>query len=406
MTTQKFSTTWDASTTETTGPETGSPTISVPATKRFIAGVGVPARVLNYGFWKNSDTVFKTAVHQAMNFRSSGNAVWIDTTVLNADVARGDYGFLVSSTSAVNVVLNQVDPASAAVVYSATVTRNVMVDDGTSIWSFDNQVNNTHQIGQSTANHSNNTQFGVPYAAGFVGTHGIVVGTSGTAVLAATFTSTFTTTTVPAGTYNFSTTAKWNKAEVFTGATTATGPLLFYSRDVTTNNYLYTTDGISLSKGTWPVSTSATKVADVSYDDDQGLFVLCTVPAAGGACGFYTSPDGVTWTASTATGPSSQLSFTATTDGSVAFAALGGVWFVATQSAYRTGVVLGAGGVPSLGATGLYSTDRGATWYQAGLWIFGTNGTVKIVKGVDRFLVITNSTIALSGRVAIPEAVT
>lgn len=387
------------------GTEVGLDVYTAPATKFFSPDVGAPARHVNWALQQLGNNAAQVAQHMAMSFRLGK---WTET-IYTTEQARGNRGFLLGSSAGV-YFLTDSPAANALEIYTASVTRSVLLDDSPAvtpaIWSFDNQVNNTHNIGASSVTSSNNSGI-VPMVAGSIGTNSLVIGTSGTAVIALQLSgTTFTSTAVPTGTYNFTSTATWGKSQVYLGANTATGPLLFFTRDLSTNNYLYTTNGTTLNKGTWPISTSATRIEDVAYDDVQSLFVLCTRPAAGGSGTFYTSADGASWTvSSTATMPSGVNYLLPGSDGMTAFKILGGIWLLASESVSAPDYIYGTGGTAGQIVYALYSLDFGRTWYRAACIIGGTAGKLKITTSVDRFLISTDVSIAISGRIGYPEGI-
>lgn len=383
------------------GPEAGQPVYTAPATAHMTPGQGAPARHMNYALFQLGDDRIKADQHTAMVFRMGVD--WPSTKVFAVEQGRKNRAFLVSALNGIYLTENDASLAGSLQLYSTTAARSVLWDAGDHVWDIDDGVNDTHRIESTSVTNTNDaTTRGV--IGGVLGSNSLYLYTSGTALGAQSITGTsWTSTGVPSGTYASSTTSVWGRSQVFLGANTATGPLLFFSRDVSTNNYLYSTDGLTLNKGTWPVSTSATKICDVGYDDVQSAFVLCTRPTAGGQCSFYTSPDGVTWTVSaTATGPVSST-YVAPTDGSTAFKVLCGVWLMATTVQY-SGAVFGTATISGVAVFCYYSLDYGVTWYPGNILPgVGSAGLVRIAHSVNRFCVNTDKWLAISGRVGYPE---
>jgi hypothetical protein len=402
----KFPNAWDASTTETSGPETGSPTVYVPATKRIIAGNGVPARVLNYMAWQTGDNAVQNAQHQGMAFHSAG--LWTNTYA--ACASRTNLGFLVSSTAGIGLTLDG-DSSHAVNVLSAIITTPALVHDtGYYVLSLEKgAVANMFARFAHSTTASTQTYTGTvyPFAAATIGANTLIWSTSGTACMAFTFSGTGTLPTsssaTAAGTYASSSTTIWGKTQPREDSTTASGPALFYVRgSATASQYMYTADAVSTTAKTWPATPQDT-LADVGYDDTLGVFVAAFYSSAGSVLKFMTSPDGITWTTSTTAAGPASCAFPA--DGStraIAFKVCCGVWFVAATGIEPGGAtfVYGTSGARGTRAFGFYSLDQGVTWYPADLDMPACSAasSIRIKHTVNRFMVQHDSGVAVSGK--------
>lgn len=410
---QRFKNPWDASqtiagsvygtATYASGAEVGLPVYTAPATKYFTPEIGASARHNNWALQQLGEAARTGLIHQAMVFKAATD--WPSTNLFAVEHARHNRAFLVSALNGVYLT-DDGTKAAAVQLYSTTASRATMWDAGDHIWDIDDGVNDTHRVDSTSVTNTNDAG-SVGLVGGTIGTKSIYLYTSGTAVSAQAISgTTWTTTTVPAGTYASSTISVWGRSQAFLGASTATGPLLFFSRDASTHNYLYTTDGTTLNKGTWPVSSSTTQICDVAYDDVQNCFVLCTRPnSTPSPLTFYTSSDGITWTVSnTATGPGGTALTGPYADGSTAFKIVCGVWIVATTVQYD-GAIFGASGGSGVTVFTYYSADFGQTWYPANMIpMFSTTGAVKIAHTLTRAAIYTDKGICLSGRLGFPEA--
>ena len=129
--------------------------------------------------------------------------------------------------------------------------------------------------------------------------------------------------------------------------------------------------------------------------------------STGSALQFFTTPNPpTTWTASaTATGTLNVEVLSGAADGSVAFGICCGVWLVIMGSNQYPNFVFGTSGQSLLRVCALYSLDFGQTWHPANLDMnpMTLGNSLRVIPGVDQFLVLTDSGIAMSGRLGYSE---
>lgn len=383
------------------GPENGLAERTAPSTAHIIAGQGVPARVMNYAWFQTTQNALDALRHKAMGaFTGSGN--WASNSVLSACFSRTDRGFVVGTTTSVCVVRDGVTSHALTIMTPAVGPTVAVLDDGSRIWEYEKNAGGGNRVASSsTVTNGTSTTASLVLGVRQGQSGSMLVETSGAAMFAQTLSGTaLSPVGVPGGTYNSSTLSLWGSVQSAHDSTTATGPMLFYAKGVMTNDYLYSPDGLALSRGTMPVSTR--KIADVAYDDVQSLFVMATYSTTGSALTFYTSADGLTgWTlSSTASGPANLQIPVAASDGSVAFKICCGVWFVALTSNAPPNYIYGQSGGSGLKVFGFYSLDFGQTWYPSDLDMApcSAGSSVRIVTGENRFLVYHDSDVAISGR--------
>ena len=385
------------------GPESGTSIYTAPATKYFTAGQGAPARNVNWALQQVGGNAVQTAQHQAMRFQVAHN--WSGTiTMKHPCQARSNRGFVVGTGTSVSVVREPNNLARLDLFTPAVGTPLVALDDGTRIWEFESSGGVARFIAGSTTISSGTALTGLatPFAARQVGANSMLVGSSGTAVVLWTLSGTaFSTVATPPGTFNFSSTALYGSAQAFLGATTATGSAIFYAKGSTGASMLTTPDGVTAAAIALP--TGVNIVDDIAYDDVQGLFVMAGHSSTSSVVKFYTTPNPPTsWTASsTAAGPASFA--TSSAGGETAFGICCGVWLLCTTSNQYTNFVYGTSSATRV--CGLYSLDFGQTWYPANLDMNLPTSqlSLRIVSGVDQFMVLLDSDIAMSGRLGYTE---
>jgi hypothetical protein len=296
------------------------------------------------------------------------------------------------------------------VMVPAVGNPRVALDDGVRIWEFEDSGGEARFIAGSTTVASSTalTGLAMPLAARQITgspSASMLVGTSGTAILLWTFASTaFTPVTTPTATFNFTTTALWGSAQSFLGATTATGSVMFYAKGSTVASAIVTSDcSTTANTVAMALPSGYNLLADIAYDDVQSQFVACVYSSTGSTLHFYTTPNPpTTWTLSaTATGPSS-FTFSAA-GGEVAFGICCGVWLVATTAYQYANYVYGTS--PQGRVCAFYSLDFGQTWYPANLDMnIPTSAlSLRIVSGVDQVMIMTDSDVAMSGRLGYTE---
>jgi hypothetical protein len=399
--------------TYSSGTESGQPMRTAPATLHMTPDIGAPARHMNYVLFGLGDNQVKTAQHQAMRFTAGKD--WPSTSVHCATVAKANRGFHVITSATVSFTRDARLTGALSLAASNGLAK-VVHDDGFHIVSCEVEPGVSSKV--ISASTVTNVSLGgglgfTPLAAATLYGNTLVLGTSGTSLLAGKYSgtaSTITTTsvTMPGGTYNASSTSQWNTAQVFSGATTSTGPAIFYSRGFsnTTSSYMISYTGTDLTGFGWLGSGFTTdSLADIAYDDVQGLFIAAGYSSTGSRVSFFTSPNGQAWTASsTATGPAQMV-----VGGSVVFTICSGVWFLATTGsspadfdnfAYGTGTSGGR-------VCAVYSLDYGVTWYPAYVdMVSCTAGTLRAKSSVDQILLSSDSDVCLSGRIGYSELIT
>lgn len=389
------------------GPESGTAIYTAPATKYFTAGQGAPARNVNWALQQIGASAVQAAQHQAMRFQVGHN--WSSSiTIKHACQARSNRGFVVGTASTVSVVREPNNLSRLDIFPPAVGLPYVALDDGTRIWEFENNAGGTarYMAGSSTVSSGTAlTGLATPFAARQIGANSMVVGTSGTGLVLFTTSGTaWVSVAKPTGTFNSSTLSLWGSAQAYLGATTATGSAIFYAKGLTSNAAIATSD-CSTTANTLALTLPATSdtLADIAYDDVQGLFVACCYSSTSSVLKFFTTPNPpTTWTASaTATGPAS-LVFNAIA-GEVAFGICCGVWLVVSTTNQFTHYVSGTSS--QYRPCAFYSLDFGQTWYPANLDmnIESDLTTIRIASGVDQFMVYHDGDVAMSGRLGYNE---
>jgi hypothetical protein len=391
------------------GPENGLAIRTAPVSLHETAGQGVAARTLNYFRFQEGDDRMKADQHMAMRFRGSGS--WAPTC---GAVARSNYGFLIGSTTSVSVTRDAVSTHQLVAFVAAVGVETVVHDDGFHVAGFERNAGGQARFASSsTVSSTAFTGATFPLAALTIGANSFFLATSGTGLLAWTYSGTgLLPTATSAGTpggvsMNSSSAAMWGTSQAFAGSLTATGPGLFYTKGATTFQYYLTPDGISVANTPW-VSPPANTLADIGYDDYQGVFVAAFHSSTGGRVQFATSSDGLIWTnSSTAQGPANLQVPSGATTGTVAFKICAGVWFLVITSNAPPNFVYGSSAASGLRTFGFYSLDFGVTWYPADLDMAtaSSGATIRIKNGPDRFMVMHDSDVAISGRLGYPEAI-
>ena len=391
------------------GAESGTSVYTAPASKFFTPEIGAPARHVNWVLKGLGDVAIQGLQHQSMQFFGAGT--WAPTCI---GYARSNRGFVVGSSTTVTFTRDGNVSHGSLIMIPSVGQPKVVHDDGTHIVEFENSGAIVKFASSSTVTSTVTTGSTVPFAAATVGANSVLIATSGTAAIAFGWSSTvslptISTVAVPAGTFNFSSTALWGSAQVFKGATTTTGNVLFYSRGSLSNNALFSPDCVTLSKSTWTGLTGYDKIADVAYDADQSVFVAACYSSTGSALKFFTSADGAAvWALSaTATGPANLQVPSGAVDGTVAFTICAGVWFIAITSNQFANYVYGTSADSGKRVVGMYSLDYGQTWYPAAIDMAAASSgaTLKLVSSVDQILVKHDSDIAISGRIGYNEII-
>lgn len=424
--TQKFINPWDATQaitgsvysatpTYASGAEVGLAVYTAPASKLFTPGIGAPARHENWALKALGDLAVQGLQAQAMQFQSAKD--WTTGKIVSACYARANKGFVVQTSSTVTISRDGKHTNAMFVTQTAsTLTARLVHDDGFHVLDLEIEPGVGSKVfslsSSATTQLAQGNDF-YPNAALTIGSgttsHTLLVGVdlvpsvqaytySGTATTPAT-----STVTMPSGSFPTGTATQWGACQVFRGATTATGPGLIYSRGDSTKNYLKTTDGATLTSGTMTTGIG-NRLADISYDDVQSLFVAALYSSTGSVVKFATSPDGVTWTNSTtATGPASFTVGSGIADGSVAFTICAGVWILAATNIRFPNSIVEQLDPP---VSAVWSGDFGVTWQACQVDMFSSTGaTVRLIKTPNQVAIKTDSDIAVSGVIGYNELV-
>jgi hypothetical protein len=392
------------------GPENGQNVYTAPATKHFTAGQGAPARHVNYMGQQLGLRAVEAALHDGMTFHGSGT--WAN--LLCGGVARSNRGFLIGNTTSAVFTRDAVASHAQTIIQAAIGVITVVHDDGFHVAEFERNAGGQARFASSsTVSSTAFTGATFPMAAATIGANSFFLATTGTGMLAWTYSGTSlvptaTTAGVPGGISIPSSSATiWGTAQAYVGATTATGPVIFYPKGASTNHYLFTADCVAVADNPW-TGPPANTLADVAYDDVQGKFVAAFYSSTGSRVSFMTSPDGLAWTtSSTAQGPANLQVPSGAATGSVAFKICAGVWFLAMTSNQPPNYVYGSSAGAGLEVFGFYSIDYGQTWYPADLTMANASSgaTLRIKHSHNQFMVMHDSDISLSGRLGYPEPI-
>lgn len=407
MTSRRFLNPWDATLAVAgspyatpvyaAGPESGTAIYTAPATKFFTAGQGAPARNVNWAVKAVGDAALTAALHKAMGTEFRGAKNWQGNTIDCAIWSRTNRQFVVgshaSATASVVSGSREADSSGTIVLTSqGAFPAQALLDDGSSIWLFNTAP--AVQVHASTVT----TWISAPPAltnarlAAMSSSASLVVAGNGTTAtilnLIGTAFNTLASTTTG---FDPSTTATWFMAQPDVGQ----GPVLFATRGTIGTLIWRSVDGTSVTSLTRPDSLHY--LAGLAYDDVQGLFVACT--ANNGVLSFWSSADGSTWAAMS--GPVQPASVTVT--GNIQFDICCGVWLIVGSQIAPTSFIHGSGA--ALQTWGMYSIDYGVTWYPCDFEMLSPVSDSTHVRHSDsRFMVWTDSDIAVSGRIGTPNS--
>lgn len=407
MTTRRFLNPWDdtlavagsvyATPVYPSGSESGQALYTAPATKHFQAGQGGPARHVNWALKNVGDASLQAALHKSMGSEFRGAKNWQGNTIDCAVWSPTNRQFVVgshsSSTASVVSASREADSAGTLVLESSgAFPAQALLDDGSSVWAFvvAASLNGTRITSSTATGFTVIPSSATARSAAHSSSASLIVTTDGTNIkistLSGTTASVLSTTTTG---FDASTTATWFMAQ----PDVAQGPVVFATRGTVGTLIWSSADGTSVTSLTRPDSTHY--LAGLAYDDVQGLFVACTTTA--GVMSFYSSPDGSTWSAMS--GPVSPSNATIT--GNLQFDICCGVWLIAGNQLTPTGFVHGMGA--ALQTFGMYSLDYGVTWYPCDFEMLSPSADSVHVRHSDsRFMVWTDSDIAISGRLGTP----
>jgi hypothetical protein len=393
------------------GLETGLPVYTQPGTAHFTADVGAPARHMNFALFQQGDDRIKADQHTAMRFLGLGAFA-----CLCGAAARENLGFLIGNSTSVIFTSDGIASHNLTLMAAAVGVETVVHDDGFHVAGFER--NAAGHVQFASASTVSGTAFAggatFPLVAVSIGANSMYLATSGTGLLGFTYSGTgllpTINTAMTGGAPASSSLSIWSAAQVYAGANTTTGPAVLYAKGTAASqDYYQTTDAVVAQNHAWGV-TAADQLADVAYDDVQGLFVACFYSSTGGQVKFMTSSNGAPpWTtSSTAQGPSTLLIPSGILVGSVAFKICAGVWFLALTCTNSSNFVYGSSGASGKYVTGLYSLDFGVTWQAAdiSMALASSYSSLRLRHSHNRFLIMHDSDVCISGRLGYPEVIT